>query len=389
MKPQLRVAIVATLLLFGWQAATVHANYQGNWTALFCIAGKSPMPPALAPHEWIFANSSGYDGQWYRLVAHDPWSRTNLSQSLDSPIRYQRILLPAVAWLLAFGRSEWVDAAYILAVAVFLFAGVWITAKWSIVQGRSAWWGLGFAWLPGTLITADRMTVDVAEYTFFIASLYSWRTRNWAICWLAAAAAFLTRDVGLLLGVAMTGLFLLERSWKRALVFACTPIPGMLWLWHVARTIPIVRKSGEAFQAVPHWVESSMQDGPFHLILHPTNYALEGWIKPATQVLDGASIFGVMIAVCLAIYFLSRRPVTLEALLCALYAGVFFIVGKAEFWVDPYSFPRAFSPLVALVAWRGLTDKRPWFALPLVLMLARVIWQMGPQALGIGKSLAG
>jgi len=385
----LRVAIVATVLVLGWQIATVHANYQGNWSALFCIGEKSPRPPALDSTTWIFADSFGYDGQWYRLVAHDPWIRTDLPQYLDTPRRYQRILLPAVAWLMAFGRAERVDAAYIIAVLIFLFAGVLVTAKWSAAQGRSPWLGLGFALLPGTLITADRMTVDVAEYAFLIAGLYSWRSRRWVICWLAAAAAFLTRDLGLLLAVSMAGLCVAERAWKRALLFACAAIPGAVWYWHVARTIAVVQKSDVVVDTVPRWVLGSTLGGPFYAIFHPTNYPLTGWIKPATQVLDGASIAGVVLAVFLAIVFLRQLPLTLESVICALYVGVFVLVAKYRFWVDPYSYPRAFSPLVALIAWRAVTDKRVWFAAPLVLMLARVVWQMGPQALEIAKALFG
>jgi hypothetical protein len=389
MKPQLRVAVVATLLVIGWQTATVRANYQGNWTALFCIGERSPMPPSLAAGAWIFADSTGYDGQWYRLVAHDPWGWTELPRYLDSPIRYQRILLPAVAWLLAFGGADRVDAAYIIAVLIFLFAGVWITAEWSAVQGHSPWWALGFALLPGTLITADRLTVDVAEYTFLIAGLYSWRRRRWMICWFAATAAFLTRDLGVLVCVSMTGLCVVERAWKRALLFSCTAIPGAVWYWHVARTIPVAQRSNVVVHTVPQWVWTSKAGGPLYVIFHPANYALNGWIKLATQFLDGVSIAGVIVAVCLAIAFLRRWPPTLEVALCAMYAGVFFVVTKARFWVDPYSFPRTFSPLVALVAWRGLTERKPWFALPLLLMLARVAWQIGPQALGIAKVFFG
>ncbi|HEY1342895.1 MAG TPA: hypothetical protein VGF59_35575, partial [Bryobacteraceae bacterium] len=162
----LAVAAVATAALFGWQFATVHANYQGNWTALFCIGGNFHRPPELNHGVYVFPDSPGYDGQWYRAVAHDPWMRAGLWRFVDMPERCQRILLPATAWLMAFGRPEWVDRTYILAVLFFLFAGVWITSEWSAYQKRSPWWGLAFAVLPGTLITMDRMTVDVAEYAF-------------------------------------------------------------------------------------------------------------------------------------------------------------------------------------------------------------------------------
>src|SRR5258708_4449169 len=106
--PQVRssawVALAATAAALAWQAATVHFNYGGNWTALFCIGGKSPMPPPLLSGAWIFPGSAGYDGQYYRLVAHDPWMRSGLSRFVDTPERYRGILLPAAPGLTPFGQ---------------------------------------------------------------------------------------------------------------------------------------------------------------------------------------------------------------------------------------------------------------------------------------------
>jgi hypothetical protein len=310
--------------------------------------------------------------------------RTGLYRYVDAPERYERLFLPLVAWLLAFGHAAWVDAAYILAVLAFLFAGVWIAAKWSVVQGHTPWWGLGFALLPGTLISVDRMTVDVAEYALVAAALYSWRTQKWLACWMAASAAFLTRELGLLVILAVTGLSLLDRAWRRAILFACAAVPGILWYRHVERTIVI----SKTLRVVPRWVFRTTLIGPFYAIFHPPKYPLMGWTRAATQVLDGVAIAGVVVAVCLAILVLiRRRPLTLEAVLCACYVVVFVMVASNRFWVDPYSYSRAFSPLAGLIAWRGVTERRACFAIPLLCMLPRIIWQLGPQALGIARSL--
>jgi len=385
-KPKFRglgVAAVATVLLLGWQAATVRANYQGNWTALFCVGEKSRHPAELESGTWTFPNSYGYDGQWYRIVAHDPWMRTQMWRSLDTRERYERILFPLVAWLIALGRPAWIDATYILAFLIFVFAGVWITAKWSVIQGHTPLWGLGFALLPGTLISADRMTVDAAEYAFVAAGLYFWRRQNWVACWIAASAAFLTRDLGFVLVAALTGLFLWERAWKRAACFACAAVPAVVWYWHVAHTIATIHR----LHLVPRWIFDANLIGPLDAIFHPRNYLLTGWIKTGTQLLDSAAIGGVILAACLAVLALRRPPFTLECVLCALYAGVFLLATTTDFWLDPFSYPRAFSPLVGLIAWRGLTEKRAWFAIPAFCMLARVLWQLGPQALGIAHAL--
>ena len=68
---------------------------------------------------------------------------------------------------------------------------------------------------------------------------------------------------------------------------------------------------------------------------------------------------------CIAAVRLCKLPLGVEALLCGLYVIVFLMVSGKGFWVDPYSYSRAFTPLAGLVAWRGLVERRPWFAFPL------------------------
>jgi hypothetical protein len=126
MKPALRVALLATALAFGWQCLTVHFNYGGNWTALFCT-GSSIAPPPLPEFQgtYIFQGSRGYDGQFYRYLAHDPFFSRGFDHSMDGPrLRSTRILLPLVVYAAALGRPGAIDTAYYAAMLAFLFLGV-------------------------------------------------------------------------------------------------------------------------------------------------------------------------------------------------------------------------------------------------------------------------
>jgi len=380
----LRVAAVAALLALSWMAITVHFNYQGNWTALFCVGQGSKHAPELESGTYIFLNSKGYDGQWYRIVAHDPWLQKGMWKSLDGRERYQRILLPAIAWILALGQDRWIDNAYIAAVLLFLFAGVWLTAKWCALQGFSPWWGLGFIILPGVLISLDRMTVDIALYTFVALALVAWKEQRWVWCWVAGAGAFLARDLGFLLIAAMAGLCLLDKNWKRAGLFAAAALPALLWYRQVAH----IARGPKAFVVVPKWVFHSNLVGPFIAIFRPRTYrTLTGPLMITTHVLDYGSILGVIAAVILAALLLRRRPIDIETAICLAYAALFLMVSNQGFWRDPYSYPRAFSPLLGLLAWRAVREKHPGYAIPLMLVLVRVMWQEGPQALHIAQSI--
>ncbi len=125
--PAARFALAAVLFFWSWQFLTVHYNYGGNWTGLFCIAPHMPVPAFLKSEKlYIFPDTQGFDGQIYHLIAHDPWMRRGSADAILSPdYRYQRILVPALAWSLAFGRDDWVDPAYYAVILAFVFLGVY------------------------------------------------------------------------------------------------------------------------------------------------------------------------------------------------------------------------------------------------------------------------
>ena len=105
MRKPVVLALTAVLGIWLWQLATVHFNYGGNWTALFNTAPDWPRPPFLASENvYTFpAGSLGYDGQMYHFIAHDPWITRGAAAAMDDPaLRYRRILVPALAWVIWF-----------------------------------------------------------------------------------------------------------------------------------------------------------------------------------------------------------------------------------------------------------------------------------------------
>ncbi|MCX6624430.1 MAG: hypothetical protein NTY38_25890, partial [Acidobacteria bacterium] len=111
-------ALLAALLVLGWQALTVQANYGGNWTGLFRTGGRMRVPPHLTPTTLRSTHPQGYDGQFYRTLAHDPLLLRDTAKYLDSPLlRARRILVPLAVWILALGRAGAVDMVFILVIA--------------------------------------------------------------------------------------------------------------------------------------------------------------------------------------------------------------------------------------------------------------------------------
>ena len=50
----LLIALGTALAVLSWQAATVHFNYGGNWTALFMTGALHPVPPEMPGQTYIF-----------------------------------------------------------------------------------------------------------------------------------------------------------------------------------------------------------------------------------------------------------------------------------------------------------------------------------------------
>jgi hypothetical protein len=156
----LAAGLLCAALGLAWQLLTVHFNYGGNFTALFCHGSKYPVPASLAgEHIYVFPNSGGYDGQSYHYMAHDPLCRTDICRAVPDPaLRYPRILLPGMAYLAAMGRTEWVDTAYAGCNLLFLFLGAYWLAQ---LCGRPMPAAL-YVLAPASLISLDRMVVDLA-----------------------------------------------------------------------------------------------------------------------------------------------------------------------------------------------------------------------------------
>src|SRR5579863_4766061 len=191
------LGLLVVALLWSWQFLTVHYNYGANWTALFCIRPGMPVPDFLKSEKlYIFYGTEGYDGQVYHLIAHDPWMQKGSAEAIaGAAFRYQRILVPALAWLVALGQDRWIHPAYFAVILAFAFLGVYWLGLFAIRFGLSPAWGVVFALTPATIVSIDRMTADIAlaalTVGFAVYSEPSWKT----VALLACAA--LTRETAL------------------------------------------------------------------------------------------------------------------------------------------------------------------------------------------------
>ncbi len=374
------IGLVAAALAFGWQALTVHFNYGGNGTALFCTGSDTRVPPGIAAESlYKFAGSGGYDGQYYHFMAHDPLLRRGFSDFFDAPrLRCRRMLVPAAAWLLAGGRDEFVDTALFAVMAASVYFGAYWLSRYAVSLGAHPAWGLGFLFVPAVIISLDRFTVD-ATMAALVAGflLYSKEEDGWRL-YAVLLAAVMTRETGLLLLGGCILFLAWKRRWLRAFVFSTAALPALGWYFYIHS-----RTGGYE----THLLSRLPAETFFRRLMEPIEYSLPPAIARTATILDYLALAATASALVFAAWFALRKsagPADLAGLLFSIMGAA---LGGIVGWSEPFGHPRTFSPVLMLVAARGLATGSWWAALPLCLHLPRISMQLGPQLLGIARAL--
>ena len=385
-------AALAVALVLGWQALTVHANYAGNWTGLFRVGHDAALPPRLVSTTFRNPHPAGYDGQFYRLLAHDPFLRLDTVPYLDLPLlRSRRILVPLAAWALAGGRDGWIDVAYVLVVAAFVFLGVYALAKTMTLYRRHPAWGLAFLLVPAVPIAVDSMTVDVALAA--LTACFAWRLasgRERGLWWILAAAC-LVRETGVLLPAACAIAALLRRDLRKACLWAAAALPAVAWYAYLYRVLPAAILAAEGF--IPSWFYPQPKVGILLRTFDPPNYPhLVVGVQGVARGLDFIALMATLLTVAAGILLVRKmQPLALRAAFL-LFLGLLIAATDKDFWNTPYGYTRPIAPLFVLVLVAGGGRRRwvlPCIALLPALVDLRVCAEIETQAMGVLRFLTG
>src|SRR5258708_30447927 len=94
------VFLLLLAITAGYQALYCYGSLGRDWTGLFYSGDLMARPPEL-DSGFQFRNSRGYDGQQYRVLAHDPLNGRGYLKYLDGArFPSRRILIPPAAALL-------------------------------------------------------------------------------------------------------------------------------------------------------------------------------------------------------------------------------------------------------------------------------------------------
>lgn len=342
-----RLAGIALLLVAVWVAFQSACVYDGQWRGLFRASAEFSLPEALRADLPLLPAGRGYDGQFYRVIAHDPWPPFSLDSSMDAPsVRRQRILVPALAWLLAAGRASWIDPAYLGVILASIAAGVYWTARWFEQRGRAPAWGMLFLAAPPALASVDRMMVDATLLALFVAAAAAWERRHWGWMILALALASLTRETGVLLAAGAAAGLMLQREWKPACAAALSALPGLGWMAFLTATL------GQAFAQAD---KQFLFPGLLRAVMTP-----ESGAPLPLQALNVLGLLSIPVCLGLAAWLAWRRETL--ALLALPFLGLALLLGAPEALGNPYAYSRSLGPVFALVLWTGAAERAWWFA---------------------------
>jgi hypothetical protein len=355
------VALLAALLVFAWTAARIHYDCAGNWTAVFRTGAIFRVPPDLDAGTYRF-EAAGYDGQFYRYLAHDPFLRNGYANYVDAPqMRFRRMLVPMAAWLFALGQSRWIDDGYIAVEMIFLALGVYWCARLLARRGRSPAWGLLFVVVPATLASFDRMLVDGPLTALFAGFLLYCEEERWTRVWILAMLAALTRETGLLLGAALLLDRLWQRDWRGAAWFASVGIPAGAWYGYLALRLP--HDGPVPIFAIPGW---GILRRLFFLRTYP-----DPNVQLLLRITDLLAVAGLSICIILAARWLRHRSPDPVTLCVSLYAVLTLVLGEPSHMLDAFGFGRPASPLLLWIMLEAVYNKS-WAALmpPLLVSLS-------------------
>jgi hypothetical protein len=377
--PCVQYGLLGLFLAVAGQFLTVRFNYGGDPTALFYTGRQTAIPDSLGENLYRSPEAEGFDGQFYHLIAHDPFLDKGYASAVDNPrLRWRRILVPLAAFVLAFGHSGWIDAAYFCVMAGFVFLGVYWLSRLARDHNLHASVGLLFLTLPAVFMSLERMTVDLALAALTAGFVVYLRTPGWKL-FAVLAAAPLTRETGLLL-LAGYGLHaLLTRKWRNVLWSAASVLPFGFW---------IVFVHTHTYSDATAWAASFPFSGLLRRTVNPFPFEITGAWVGAAAISDYLGILAIWIAIAAALILLRKQrhePATLAGLGFVLLAA---FLGKEDVWQQTYGFSRIFSPWFLLLAAAAVQQNAKWMLAPWALSLPRIAVQAWVHMPGIVSGFA-
>ncbi len=197
--------LVVAVVLAGVIAARLD-TYGGNVSG-FINFGRAHVGVTHPPVRSLVNSRQGYDGQFFYLQAHDPLylrdQTVSALRAVNQPYRMQRMVYPALAFLLSGGSNSALPVALLVVNVLALLA---LAAFFSVYAARRGWsviWVLVLALMPGLLMPVLRDLSDVvATGAVLVGVLLAQSGKRWSAA-IALTVAVLAREISIAVVLAL------------------------------------------------------------------------------------------------------------------------------------------------------------------------------------------
>jgi len=161
--------------------------------------------------------TEGYDGQFSYFIALDPRPAV-VREHLDvAAYRYQRILYPLLARLLALGQPKLIPWALVAVNFSAQIIGTYLVELWLTLRGVSRWYALTYGLWVGLLMAVRLDLNEPVCYALVAGALLAHQRRRFWLSALCLGLALFAKETALLFWMALTVSLFVLRPWPSAL----------------------------------------------------------------------------------------------------------------------------------------------------------------------------
>jgi len=158
------------------------------------------------------AGTIGYDGQFAYQIARHPFGATPY---LDiPPYRYQRILYPFAAGLVALGREPLIPWTLLGLNIVALAGGTFVMSQLLAKNNLSPWYALPVGLFAGQLVSLRLDLNEPFALTFALLAIHAFEAKNRRLGAAYLALSLLSKETALAFVGGYLLYFLLKREWR-------------------------------------------------------------------------------------------------------------------------------------------------------------------------------
>jgi hypothetical protein len=365
----LLVPVLAAVLIVYWLAINISLErHGGNWSGFAVVGDRFPAPGIHGSGTLVLSNSFGYDGQFFLLAAHDPFLRGQAHKYMDvAGYRYQRIMYPWLARLLAGGNPQAIPRALVLVNLLAVLAGTFFIGMLCARHGASPLWALFYGCLSGLLIALLRDLAEPLATAFLAAGFWLYSARRFWWCALAMAAALLSKEICAIALFALAVHALSQMRWQGLIALILAGVPLALWWGYIYLRLGVLPlQGGESNFGLPLAGMIAYAQKLFPLsIANFQNILGLGFVI----------VTGITLILALVEFL---RGWSAQGLAFMLYAG-FLSLMTDKVWVEPWSYGRVLLPLSVLMLVSFAHNKSRLYWLPLwgnlALFIMTLMWQ--------------